>query len=918
MKEQIINQNWLFHLEDALYKQTGIHADKDCYSEYGLEKTGLATGFAARKFMYSDWRKINLPHDYAVELPFDLNAYAPQGYKPVGNRATKDKAGKMRMETPNYPIAWYRKSFFLDDNGDYVDSHDEVYGSTNSEPPANKRYFLVFEGVYRAYTIWVNGVYMDHIVSGYSETVIDVTDQVIFGETNTIAVRVDASHYEGWWYDGAGIYRNVKLVTTGNCYCLPQDFYVHTSADGAVNVFCEIKNATETEQNCNAEIRISKDGICVAKQSCDCILSLENNKIEMNLQVDNPVLWDIENPALYEIELILNDETEQKQNIGFKSVKFDNEKGFFLNGKSMKLNGVCLHQDLFGVGVAIPDDFSDYKLKVMKEMGVNALRCVHNPASRQVMDACDRLGILVMDETRMFGSSPEALRQLESLVKRDRNHPCLLMWSIGNEEPIQNTVFARRMTETAIRAIKKLTINPIITYGANNGNKYEGVNELLDVRGFNYIRINTVEHPDDYHTSHPHQASYSSEENSFLVTRGEYKIDKERRVVDGYGETTMVWGSTAPGFLKFCDERDWYCGGFAWTGFDYRGEPSPYADENVIGNFGIVDLCGFPKDIYYYYKAWWTNEPVLHLLPHWHFEQGEKVRVMAHTNCEKVSLFVNGKLVSEQTVQKFDSPEWDVEFEAGEIKAVGITDGKEYVSIRRTTDMAGICAETEKHGDYSFVTVKAIDADGEVYPIGQNEISFDTDNTEILGIGNGDPTSYQREVYYIEETTLEIADFVCEKTEKATGLKDTLYYEPANSRFNDKCRWVWQVCAPPPRDVHTFKSEFTLAEQADFIQFETTNETEVFLDGEKIGETESGGLRPYRFERSVPAGKHTLTAVLKTVPGRVFHIKNIRAGKFLKPQVKHKLFNGLLKAIVKGSGTIYMKSDNGFETKITV
>lgn len=301
---------------------------------------------------------------------------------------------------------------------------------------------------------------------------------------------------------------------------------------------------------------------------------------------------------------------------------------------------MCVHQDFAGVGVALPDRITQYKIEKLKEMGVNAYRSSHHPPSPALLDACDRLGMLVMDEHRQTSSTPEGLRQLTALVKRDRNHPCVILWSIGNEEhQIQSNEFGERAAKTMIRTIRQLDDTRAVTYGGNNGADFEGINGVVDVRGINYIRL--VGDVDAYHAAHPGQPIIGSEEASVVMARGIYKNDPQTGYVSAYDENTMSWGSTAEGWWKFYHARPYLCGAFVWTGFDYRGEPSPFVNQDSCSNFGIMDLCGFPKDVYYYYQSWWTAEPVLHLMPHWNHTPGEPVRVVVYTNCDAVELWLN-------------------------------------------------------------------------------------------------------------------------------------------------------------------------------------------------------------------------------------------------------------------------------------
>ena len=660
MQKININKNWLFHLEDETYKKSGDKEQKDIRTQFGFNKAGAAIGFAAREFDNCNWRKIDLPHDYAIELPVDQRCSAICGTRPVTDAVAFHESKNGRADVEIFPVAWYRKTFFVDKKGNFAEDHPAVYGDRMCEAPENKRFFIEFEGAFRDYALWINGCYIDRHLSGYTAAMFDITDQIIFGETNTIAVRLDCNQHEGWFYEGAGIYRDVNLYIAEDVFCKQEDLYVIPETSGNVEIRADIYNMA-----LSAQVRTVSFLIDGEERICERIeLRCGLNSVVFRTEVEAPKLWDIVSPNLYVLEMKIDGKLEQATQFGFRDIRFDPDKGFFLNGRSLKINGVCLHQDFFGVGIAVTEDIVRYKLQEMQKMGANALRCVHNPVSKATLDLCDALGIMVMNETRAFGSSPEALRQLESIAKRDRNHPSIILWSLGNEEFEQNTTLGKRMAKAAMQRLKALVPNGIPTFGANHGEVYVGVNELFDLRGMNYIRIDVTKPelsiPDYYHKEHPEQAFYCSEEISSLTVRGIYKTDAAKGYVDAYGENTQRWGSTPEGYLKYYMARDYFCGGFIWTGFDYIGEPAPFGTykqngkKNISASYGAVDLCGFPKDAYYYYKAWWTEEPVLHILPHWNFEEGEQVRVVAFTNCEKVTLYLNGEKIGEEYPKKYD------------------------------------------------------------------------------------------------------------------------------------------------------------------------------------------------------------------------------------------------------------------------
>lgn len=926
MKEYNVNRGWLFHIEDEDYKRSGDPQKKDENTTFGFFKAGEASGFAARRYENAAWEPIDLPHDYVIDLPCEPTCRSRNGLKPINDcQFGEEQSALGRAECPTFPIVWYRKHFFMTEEGDFQDAPRSEYKDRNTYAPKNKRFFLRFEGVYRDFTVWVNGVYMDRFLCGYLGVTLDITDQLLFGEDNSIAVRVDCSQYDGWWYDGGGIYRDVKLFVTQEVYCLSENLYIHPTPNGTVLISATINNCGRVNP-VTVWLTITHQGRIVCRSERSLTANEETSFVEQ-LFVENPILWDVDNPQLYALTLYLNGEQEQQLSFGFKDVQFDAEDGFFLNGRSLKLNGVCLHQDFAGVGVALTKELTYYRYKKIKEMGANAVRFVHNPPSPDALDACDRLGILVMNETRMFGSSPEALRQLENLIRRDRNHVSLLMWSIGNEEhTVQNTEWGSRMTRSIKKTIEKLCHAPIITYGANNGGQYEGINSELTVRGINYIRISSKFHPDDYHAKHPRQALYSSEESSVLSTRGCYRNDLANGLVDAYGNNCTPWASTPMGYMKFCMSRSYFCGGFLWTAFDYRGEPSPFGRSirNPMGNFGLMDLCGFPKDIYYYYRAHWRAEPLLHLLPAWNFKEGEPVRVAAFTNCEEVTLYLNGREISKKQVEPFGIPEWTVPFEAGELKAVGRRGAQELVTVRRTSKTASLRITTEDCGEYVLANIDAIDEYGELSTADSSALSITCENVDILGVGNGDPTAKLREHYSMEKQTQSLPSFV--STQKLPGYRPTEHApvrEERNPLFEDEHRMIWQHL-PENKEEYVFTTEFDISENYSFVEFSgILGESRIFLDGREIGTTPAADAfirkRPYRFAANVLPGHHQLT--VKMVAGEGTHtvLENAMLVRYKNPQVVHPLFHGRMLIILRKykNGHVIIRSETGLTAETT-
>ncbi len=438
---------------------------------------------------------------------------------------------------------------------------------------------------------------------------------------------------------------------------------------------------------------------------------------------------------------------------GIRTVRFDADQGFFLNGKPVKIKGTCNHQDHAGVGAALPDRIQYYRIERLKQMGSNGYRSSHNLPTPELLDACDRLGMLVMDETRMMSSNPEGLSELERLIRRDRNHPSVVIWSLGNEEPEQGSDRGMRIVSTMKRLARRLDPTRVVTV-AQNGGWGKGISGVVDVFGCNYHDKDV----DGYHRDHPQQPMMGSETASTVSTRGIYANDKVKGYVSAYDVNYPPWATTAENWWSIYDARPFLAGGFAWTGFDYRGEPTPYGWPCINSHFGIMDVCGFPKDNFYYYKAWWTEtpgvKPVLHLFPHWNWagKEGQEIEVWCHSNLERVELFLNGKSVGSQNVTRDKHLMWKVPYAPGVLEARGFKGTAQVMSVKRETTgpAAGVVLRPDRKQisadgeDVSMVTVEVVDAQGRVVPIADNEVAFRvTGSGKLIGVGNGDPSSHE-------------------------------------------------------------------------------------------------------------------------------------------------------------------------------
>jgi beta-galactosidase len=684
--------------------------------------------FSKAGFDDSKWRAQNLPHDWAVELPFVRDEeQRSHGYKPLGRRY------------PETSVGWYRREFEIP-AGD-----------------AGRRISIEFDGAFRDVIVFVNGCFVGRNNNGYAPFRFDLTDFLAYGAKNYIVARVDASFGDGWFYEGAGIYRHVWLTKTDALHLGRLESYVRTEvseSSALLTLETVVQNDGKQAENAKVSWQILDTAgktMATAEAAAQSIAADGVATFTATAKLADPALWSVESPNLYSaivtVEANGKPRDAERVNFGVRTAVFDADKGFFLNGKSIKLQGTCNHQDHAGVGAAVPDRLQWFRLGVLREMGCNAVRTSHNMPTPEWVEACDRMGMMMMCETRQMSSNPEGMAQLETMIKRYRNSPSIVLWSVGNEEWLLQDAMAEqgaRIATSMVRRCHELDPTRVVS-AAVNGTNEKGVTDAFDIVGFNYGQ----ERPDPYHKEHPTRPLYGSETSSAVSTRGEYATDPLRNTVNSY-DGKVGWGETPEGWWKFYGSRDWEAGGFAWTGFDYRGEPTPYGWPSINSQFGIIDMCGFPKDYFYYYKAWWTKEPVLHLFPHWdwHGREGDEIPVWVHSNLDEVELFVNGESLGSQKVPHLGHVEWKVKYEPGFIEARGSKDGKVVltekrettgptVAIRLTADRTEIDADG---ADVAILKVEALDKEGRPVPTAGNLIGFKVIGAgSLIGVGNGDP-----------------------------------------------------------------------------------------------------------------------------------------------------------------------------------
>lgn len=849
-------------------------------------------------FNDATWRPLNIPHDWAPEFPFVQSPSSGEltlhGFKPVGRAF------------PETSIGWYRKHFA-------IPKEDE-----------GRRISIDFDAVFRDCYVWLNGCLLGHHEGGYSPFSFDATDLVNYGGENTLVVRVDGTQNEGWFYEGAGIYRHVWLIKTSAVHIPKWGTYVTSGVQGksaAVTVETEIINESDKKVMAtliSAVIDPAGRDAATATNPALVIGPWQSLAVKQSLQIAEPVLWSIEHPSLYKLVSSVHQEgktvDECFTRFGIRTIHFDPDKGFFLNGQRVQLQGVCCHHDHAGVGAALPDRLQHFRIKRLKEMGVNAYRTSHNAPTAELLDACDELGMLVMDEQRLFSSNDIALDHLRSMVRRDRNHPCIILWSIGNEEGEQATLRGRRIAQTMIRTVKALDLTRPVTYASNSG-AYEGINQVVDVRGFNYY-MNEI---DRYHREHPEQPLFGSEIASTLSTRGEYAADKKRAYLSAYDKNKPSWGELAEEWLTFYMSRPWLAGAFIWTGFDYRGEPTPYDWPCISSQFGILDTCGFPKDLFWYYKSWWTQEPVLHLLPHWNWQgkEGKPVEVWAFANLEEVRLVLNGRDLGVKKVPKYGHAEWQVPYEPGKLAAVGFAGGKELLrsevetsgepaKLLLTADRDTINADAR---DVSVFTVGALDSKGRQVPVAQNEVFFEVEGPgRVIGVGNGDPSSHEADVFVPVPMWMAVEGW------KTVALKETMAQAPSlvdlESLGGKPAKVELDADQMPENSIYAFWTSFDVSQDqltkgmTSLIVGQVDDEGQIFLNNELLGTT-SYWNRAYSFEAGpvLKSGKNELVIVVKNHrgPGGLGR-RVVMSGGLSQPKAHRRLFNGLAQVIIQAQG----------------
>jgi beta-galactosidase len=700
----------------------------------------------ANTIAYNDaaWRTLSLPHDWSIELPFNINSAAGGGggYLDGG-------------------IGWYRKSFVL------------------PQQYSGKRITIQFEGVYMNSSVWINGHLLGTRPYGYSTFEYDLTPYIYTGTaTNVIAVKVDNTQPNSRWYSGSGIYRNVWITVTDPVHIV----YCGTAVTSSlINTTSAQISANTKIQNHSTNAKTISVITSVYDQSWHLLTTTVSNPIALaagqdssytfNYTIPNPTLWSLSNPYLYKIKTQLVDEQAVLDNFtttfGIRTIALNSNTGFWLNGTNIKLHGVCMHHDLGSLGAAQNYRALERQVEILKSFGCNAIRTSHNPPTPELLEICDRLGLVVMDESfdcwewgktaNDYGKYFDtwAQQDVQDWIQRDRNHPSVVMWSIGNEIPQQTDASGYTIAQNLIKWVHASDQTRPITQALNNQSL---LGPLLDIVGYNYATGSTY---DRDHLNHPNWVIMGSETSSAVRTRGVYHLPTYQNILtdtdmqcSNYDNSVVGWGQSAEDSWDFDRARAFVVGQFIWTGFDYIGEPTPYGWPAKSSYFGIVDMCGFPKDIYYFYQSQWTSKPMVHLLPHWNWDSGNIIPVWAYSNCDSVSLTVNGTLISTQQ-NKTAMPyhiEWKIPFVAGKVIANAYRNG--IIVATDSIVTAGKAAKIELKpdrdviqadgSDQAFLETDILDANGTLVPDAANQVTYTLSGPgKIVGVDNGNPLSLE-------------------------------------------------------------------------------------------------------------------------------------------------------------------------------
>jgi beta-galactosidase len=689
----------------------------------------------AAKYDDAQWQHVHLPHDYGLDGNYDEKNARNHGYLP-------------------FDVGWYRKHFVI--------------------LPSDKERVLRldFDGVFRDAQVWLNGQVLGKHAGGYAPFSFDISKVAHFGEDNLLVVRVDPREFEGWWYEGAGIYRHVHLTALAPLHVAQWGAYVISNvpdgekgADAQADLTLQttIQNSSSAPADCQVVSQIiGPDGTSLATIKADQNVPAGSDKdVTQQTTIPHPQLWSPQSPQLYVLRTTVLQQSRPvdstETTFGIRTIVFDANKGFFLNGKRVEIQGVACHQDFVATGIAVPDGLQDWRVAQLKKMGCNGWRTAHNPPNEAVLDACDRQGMLVMDENRHLGDTqlPKTptgtgvsdLSDLARMIRRDRNHPSIILWSMCNEEDLQGTPEAAKIVSAMADVVHRHDRTRPIS-SAMNGREGEkiflghGIADAEEVIGVNY----NYKSFDTIHKRHPDKPMFGSEDSNEKTARGQYANDKAAGMSSAYNLSEKTWLSI--------ETRPFLAGIYVWTGFDYKGEPNPYGWPDVSNNTGLLDCCGFPKDKCYYFQSCWSDKPMVHLMPdswNWPDKKGKDIRVIAFSNGQRVELFLNGKSLGAKDMPHDAHVEWKVPYEPGQLLAKSYVNDKVIATdevnttdaparIELTSERKTLSADGE---DALVATVALVDAQGRVVPDADKRVNFHLDGEgRIVGVGTGNPADH--------------------------------------------------------------------------------------------------------------------------------------------------------------------------------
>ncbi len=729
-----------------------------------------------------DWRPVQLPDDYVVRGEFSpapnksmlaggavcplggreceiANGAPPQGKPGALNRPGRNAyAGHGYL--PVYP-AWYRRSIFI------------------SATTKGKSVWLDFGGVYRDAAIFVNGQFIDQHASGYTAFRLNITSAIRYGEKNSIAVFVDPRWFEGWWYEGGGIYRHVRLIITDQLQVAPWGTFVDAQAPGPIHygspagdraaaqltIQTTVRNdhATSRKFTLISQVLDSAGKVAGSSSRGEELASGQEATFSQRVVLRDALLWSLEHRNLYKLATTIRvgptAVDQELTTFGVRTIRFDPNQGFFLNGKHVVIRGMCVHQDFPGVGIAAPDNLWAWRIEKLQAMGANAYRTAHNPVAEEFYEDADRMGMLVMDESRHLGDTyfPKAakdtpysdLSDVKAMVLQHRNHPSIVMWSLANEEGQGRTPYGAKMFAATKDAVRKLDPGRPTTAAMNGGYTKEGFASVEDILGMNYHNPEFAR----VHAEFPGLMIFGSEDVNAKSSRGTRETSQSTGLCSEYDCGSSFdsgpWRSWVP------VENSFVAGQFVWTGFDYRGEPNPFSWPAVTSQTGIMDLAGFPKPVYYYWKAAWERKPSVYIFPDWNFPKtdiGRSIRVRSFSNCDRIELLLNGKSLGTRNILRDQYLDWQVPYAPGTLTAIGYNQGK--AAARYTVQTAGVpaalrlIAEVRKikaNGEaIAPVRVEVVDTLDRIVSNADPLIEFSVSGAGTLaGVANGNPASHE-------------------------------------------------------------------------------------------------------------------------------------------------------------------------------